>query len=204
MSRELLASLIAQTQPVYAQNPYWIFEDEQIKTVTGEPFSPEMLTSVIAVVQKYFATVFRSVQTEAQVLVVKEADAAFFRNDCIPELATDNADLAIFVLPQNNTWGTTSVSEVYWQKMVEAGITPYVRIHSHHTLAAYQSQTDWSTLNSGSLEMVLGDVFAETPQIAYWLDVRGTDAKDNVWNVTDGETHQIKSGRPIQIDMGVN
>ena len=195
MSRELLASLIAQTEPVYSKNPYWVFEDDQIKTTTGKPFSPDLVSTIITPVQKYFATVFRSVQTEAQVLVVKETDASFFRNDFIPELTTEDEELAIFVLPQNNTWGTTSVSEVYWQKMVEAGITPYVRIHSHHTLAAYQSKTDWSTLNSGSLEMVIGDVFAETPQIAYWLDVRGTDTKDNAWNVTNGETRQIKSGR---------
>ena len=103
MSRELLASLIAQTEPVYSKNPYWVFEDDQIKTTTGKPFSPDLVSTIITPVQKYFATVFRSVQTEAQVLVVKETDASFFRNDFIPELATEAEELAIFVLPQHNT-----------------------------------------------------------------------------------------------------
>ena len=103
----------------------------------------------------------------------------------MPEILV-NSSYKVLVLPQQNTWGNTIISESFWQKeIVGAGLTPLMRIHSHHVLDAYQSNTDWSTLNSGTLEVVIGKVFQDVPQIAYWLDVRGTNNKDNVFRTLD-------------------
>ena len=35
------------------------------------------------------------------------------------------------------------------------------------------------------MEVVIGKVFQDVPQIAYWLDVRGTNNKDNVFRTLD-------------------
>ena len=74
--------------------------------------------------------------------------------------------------------GTSVISEWFWQnRIIGQGIMPIARIHSHHVLDPYQSSTDYSTLNSGTLEMVLGRIFEEELHLCYWLDVPGTDIK---------------------------
>ena len=74
-----------------------------------------------------------------------------------------------------------------------------MRIHTHHVLPAYQSTTDWSSLNSGSLEVVVGKIYDRIPELAFWLDVRGTENKNFVFKSQDFGVHieSIQSGKPL-------
>ena len=47
--------------------------------------------------------------------------------------------------------------------------------------------TDYSTLNSGTLEMVLGKIFEEPLYLCYWLDVPGTDIKAQTFLVRENK-----------------
>ena len=94
--------------------------------------------------------------------------------------------MGMFVLPQMNTPGSSVISEAFWQKyIVEKGIVPIMRIHSHHMLNAYQSQTDYSTLNSGTLEIVMGRIMEKGLRFAYWLDEHGKDTKGYVFQAEE-------------------
>lgn len=198
MSREALAAMIAAKQAVYKENPYWVFQDDKIKHRNGVTFDIYQYQTLFDTVKTYFKTVFDSFQTEAQVLVVSSEDYEKLVDFALPTIPTHLKGYVVVVLPQENTWGNTSVSEVFWQtKIVDQDIAPLMRIHSHHTLNAYQSSTDWSSLNSGTLEVVLGKIYDDEYRLAYWLDERGKDTKEHVWTSTySSEPEKIPSGNP--------
>lgn len=228
-NKEKLAAMIAAKKPVYADNPYWTMKDGKIwNKIFDEPFSVSRnslplvsdtsrmeiwhsasgiisFAKLLPVLIKYFKLNYDSFQSESQVLILTKDDYEKLTNKAIPELDYEDREvlgLHILVLPQVNTFGNTSVSESYWQnEIVKNGITPLMRVHTHHILHAYQSSTDWSTLNSGTLEVVVGNIYKD-PEIAYWLDVRGTDNKDTVFRTVDlGEiVTTVPSGRPKKVD----
>lgn len=55
----------------------------------------------------------------------------------------------------------------FYQDEVRAAYV--MRVHSHHVLNAYQSSTDYESLNSGTLEVVLGKVNEDVNEVVYWL-----------------------------------
>ena len=197
-----LAELIGKQTIRYEENPYWEMKKDEIWNKNeNKKFQvidyKELFKSVI----EYFKCVFDSFQHEAQVLVVREADAKYFKG--VPELPVNVYGYKIFVLPQINTFSNTTVSEKWWQKNInENHIFPVMRIHSHHTLQAYQSMTDYSSLNSGTLEVVIGRIYEPVPEIAYWLDIRGTDNKENVFKTVDAKTvNRISPGNQKIFNM---
>lgn len=190
-------------------NPYWIFDDDQIKYVEHHdmdkevkeanpdlfgdiPFKIEMCKEALHDIRTYFRVVYESWHSEAQVLCVRTKDAPKLEAFCIPCLPKTYSfmgeDIKVFVLPQDNTGGNSCISEQCWQKLiVKQNIYPVARIHSHHILDAYQSATDYSTLNSNTLELVMGRIFDDALHVGFWLDVYGTSAKENVWVATESE-----------------
>lgn len=173
------------------ENPYWDFDEEtqeiraKLMSVTpgvGEkPFALDVSASTLRMVREYFRRFYEAFATEAQVLCVTREDGQKLNGMGIPVLGYGNIGpyaVTVLVLPQDNHMGTTVLSEGQWQNMlVNKGIVPVLRIHSHHILEPYQSATDYSTLNSNTLEMVIGRIFEEPLSICFWLDKNGTDQK---------------------------
>lgn len=184
----MMAKLSKKTA-TFKENPYWGVKEGVLWDKTNNcPFDIKQFQSLYEIIIDYFRLNFDSFKSESQVLIVTKDEYAKFKNKSIPELVMPfESQFKILILPQVNTWGNTSVSETYWQnEIVNAGITPFARIHSHHVLHAYQSLTDWSSLNSGTLEIVFGDIYNDNMhEIAYWLDVRGTNTKDTVYRTVD-------------------
>lgn len=199
MSKNALAALIAAKTPTYKPNPHWRFEYNQIVNIkTNEKFDLSLVMDMLDDVVSFFKMNYDSFQSESQVLVLTDADYLKLESAGIPALPYNRNGYRIVVLPQVNTFSNTSISESYWQKAIIGNdITPVMRIHSHHILHAYQSSTDWSTLNSGTLEVVFGTIYG-VPEIAYWLDTRGDNTKDIVYKTTDlgRTTNIIPSGKP--------
>lgn len=174
----LLEKLSKSIPEVRHENPYWVFEDGEIHhrdtkkklELTDLPFIPA--------VALFFKKVYQRDQTEAQVVVVGKQD----QNKLLPKTNyVEVAGYLLVILPQSNTLTNSRVAEEVWQKnIVDQGIIPVARIHSHHIFDAYQSKTDFSSLNSGSLEIVLGNLL-DHPQAAYWLDEKGKDTKQHVF-----------------------
>lgn len=204
-ARAYFASMPKKSRP----NPYWVYDwdtDKIRSKLTGEAFDPTRIRSVLYGVRAYFRNVFESFGTEAQVLIVHKNNASFLKaqgipvldNGIIPEFA--GYPITVMVLPQWNTPCNSVLSESFYQRMIrERQITPIARIHSHHRLDAYQSATDYNTLNSGTLELVLGHIQEDAFQLAYWLDTPGEQTKDKVWKMEgDGsgtyDIYPIKSG----------
>lgn len=177
------------------QNPYWMFEDEKqcISCRADKALWPFMAVGnvesivlsntigTLRTVREFFRRFYESFRSEAQVLCVHSDDIQKLKDIGIPMLVKGTFgmfDAAVFVLPQDNHMGTSVISELFWQKyIVGQGIVPIARIHSHHVLDPYQSITDYSTLNSGTLEMVIGKIFEDPLYVCCWLDVPGTDTK---------------------------
>lgn len=202
--KALMAAKLGKKEATFAANPHWQQKDGYIADVRrGEIFDVRDYDTLLLGVKEFFKSYYDSFKAESQVVVVTSEDKAKFRNKYLPEIHIDDIDdLHVIVLPQENVWGNTVVSEAYWQnELVAQGITPVFRIHSHHVLEAYQSSTDWSSLNSGTMEMVLGHIYDEQHHIAYWLDVRGTNNKDTVYRTVDnGDTINIvPCGKPEPI-----
>lgn len=173
------------------ENPYWVFDEAEhsIKAVQKDreniPFNLQMLGALILTVRDFFRCYHESFHSEAQVLCVTPDDAKKLHRIGIPVLTEGMVgpfDAVVVILPQDNSGGTSRISEAFWQnRIVNAGIVPLARIHSHHILDPYQSSTDYSTLNSGTLEMVLGRIYEDGINICYWLDVPGTDIKSQTF-----------------------
>ena len=90
-------------------------------------------------------------------------------------------EVTVLVLPQDNSMGNTVLSEAFWQdRIIGQNIRPVARIHSHHIFDAYQSMTDYSTLNSGTLEIVIGKIMNAKLSLCYWLDVPGRSEERRV------------------------
>lgn len=102
---------------------------------------------------------------EAQVLVVTKEDYEKYYTQFA--ILPVESDLRLIILPQLNTPVNTIVQEEYWHKTIKG--EPVMRVHSHHVLNAYQSSTDYESLNSGTLEVVLGKVHEDVNEVAYWL-----------------------------------
>lgn len=182
------------------ENPYWEFDDEAkaIKAKSTGDVGTEALhlndsENTLLMVREYFRRFYDAFQTEAQVLCVTRGDGEKLNLAGIPILGHGQIGpyaVTVMVLPQDNHMGTTVLSEGQWQGLlVDHGITPVLRIHSHHVLEPYQSMTDYSTLNSGTLEMVIGRIYDNNLSLCYWLDVPGTDLKAQTFVVrqVDGE-----------------
>lgn len=188
----------------HRENPFWVSDLETGQVVnrqTKQCFTPSQVEDALTIVRDYFRAVFDSFGTEAQVLLVNPLDAARLKG--IPTLGNvrfHGLETMILVLPQWNTQGNSMISEsMYYKWIREPQVTPIARIHSHHRLDAYQSATDYNTLNSGTLELVLGHITEEDFQVAYWLDTPGERTKDIVWQATGNGSgnysiRRIKSG----------
>lgn len=173
------------------ENPYWVFDRENTRIDTAvwsltpgveqKPFKLETMIPLLTSVRNFFRSYYESFQSEAQVLCVSQKDGETLNKLGIPILTQGEIgpfDASVMVLPQDNSGGTSKISESFWQyQIVSKGIVPIVRIHSHHVLDPYQSMTDYSTLNSGTMEMVLGKILDDPISVCYWLDVPGTDIK---------------------------
>lgn len=175
------------------RNPYWKIEGNGVRRrEVPHLFTPVTCLPLLEAVRTYFRNVYESFGTEAQVLCVHVTDAPKLEAAGIPVLGDtmvfDGIPVKVFVLPQYNTPVNSIVSDDFWQNQIAGnGITPVARIHSHHILDAYQSSTDYSTLNSNTLELVMGRINEERFHIAWWLDCHGTDTKSRVWHLTEGE-----------------
>lgn len=196
------------------KNPHWAFDEDSkqiLNHIKGgdEQFNIAEWYDILADVRTYFRHVFDGFKSEAQVLCVAIEDAHKLHSEHIPSLPktyfVGEQEITIFVLPQQNTFGITIVSESFWQsKIIGQDIHPVARIHSHHILDPYQSATDYASLNSNTLELVIGRIYDEPLSIGYWLDVRSTDTKDNVWvaieKASDFEIRQIDCGRITEVN----
>ena len=205
-----------QSLPItLVKNPYWAFDDDEKQILShikggDDRFNISEWYELLLDVRTYFRHVFDAFESEAQVLCVAIEDAPKLRDEQIPSLPNTyfigEQEIAIFVLPQYNTFGITQVSESFWQsKIIGQGIHPIARIHSHHILDPYQSATDYASLNSNTLELVIGRIYGENLSIGYWLDVRSTDTKDNVWVAIENhqnefDIRQIDCGRITSVD----
>lgn len=167
-------------------NPYWKFDKKLpgISALAGGvdvPFGLQESKLLLIKIRELFRRYYESFHSEAQVLCVTKEDHQKLVDIGVPMLAAGNIGpfgVQVAVLPQDNHMGTSVISERFWQeRIIGMGITPVCRIHSHHILDPYQSITDYSTLNSGTLEMVIGKIFEDGLNICYWLDVPGTDTK---------------------------
>lgn len=192
------------------KNPYWEFdpEEEVVRTRSyRQKVTLQDSKALLTTVRKYFRWIYRSYGTEAQVLCVTEEDGQKLAEQDFPVLKEKDLSLmgipvTVIVLPQKNTPINSILSESLWQEAIVGNqIIPVARIHSHHVLDAYQSATDYSTLNSNTLEIVMGEIGIERFQIAYWLDEHGKDTKSFVYRQREQEygnfeTVRIKSGKP--------
>lgn len=199
-AKQKLALKIGQMKPEYDKNPYWEFKDGEIKhTDSGEIFNINEIETIRKPIQELFKLHYESYGSEAQVVVLRRIDwDNLHANGPVGlPIVAETAFMVVTMLPQDNTHGNTSVSESVWQRFFGNKIVPLMRIHSHHVLQAYQSITDWTSLNSGTLEVVFGTIFEDVPQIAYWLDTRGESTKDIVFRTLDfGEiVHCVPNGK---------
>lgn len=148
-----------------------ILEDDQ-------PIDFSKYQNIFKVVAGYFKEWQKMANLEAQVLIVTTDDYEQYYK-AFPTLPS-NEDLQIVVLPQQNTWSNTIIEDAYWHRTVKN--PPIMRIHSHHILDAYQSQTDYEGLNSGTLEVVFGHVNTDIIDVAYWLtQFSDPTAKESVY-----------------------
>lgn len=187
---EEMAAFFAAMPSKKKENPFWQYaEREEKEPAIVDPYGGEICFNesikTLRKIRDFFRLFYESFGTEAQVLCVSSADSKKLKDIGAPLLTTGQigyCGVYVYVLPQDNHMGTTVISEGFWQKyIVGNSIVPVARVHSHHILDPYQSRTDYSTLNSGSLEIVLGHIFDDELAICYWLDVPGTDIKANTF-----------------------
>ena len=201
MDKEALKALIASKPVIYKENPLYSYDDVNDK-ILGVDITQEF--ELFDVIKEYFKQASDPFISQAQLPAVTKEDSQKLPH--IPRLPT-GLNLDILVLPQVNSWGNTSVSEDQWQNdIVGQDIVPLMRVHSHHILNAYQSSTDYNSLNSGTLEVVLGDIYSDNYQIAYWLDERGKDTKQNVWKTfrLADTSEKIPSGDNFRLQNSTN
>lgn len=161
-------------------NPYWGFEENKIiDKDSGEPL--DLLAKFgkeLEAIHQYFVHIYKALKTEAQVIIVtKEHYDAFYKN--LPTLPY-SGEYVLVVPPQYNTAHITKVPTHYWHKLVKK--EPVARVHSHYILPAYQSPTDYASLNSNTLEIVIGNIL-EGPEYCYWLDQFNKKTKDYTFKI---------------------
>ena len=135
-----------------------IYDDDKILDLSD--FDKELKA-----ISLYFREWQKFGNLEAQVLVVTKDDYEKYYTQFA--ILPVESDLRLIVLPQFNTPANTIVQDEYWHKTIKG--EPVMRVHSHHVLNAYQSSTDYESLNSGTLEVVLGKVHEDVNEVAYWL-----------------------------------
>ena len=215
MNKEQLSQFNAfvASRPVKTiPNPYWSFDVDEalIKSHvpgTSQTFDIAQWAEILSMTKRYFRQVYESFGSEAQVLCIAKEDAPKLYEYAIPHLpgqyfinGKDGQEVVLFVLPQENSYHITNIDDKFWQRAIIAnGIHPLARIHSHHVLDPYQSPTDYATLNSNTLELVIGHVFDGNLEVGYWLDVRGTNTKDHVWVAIQDGTPENPSA--LQFDI---
>lgn len=170
------------TEEMQLPNPKTLIpETRQTSFTVDEPIDLSESVGTLRMVREFFRRYHESFHSESQVLCVTPADGDKLIGIGIPKLGEGCIgpfEVYVMVLPQDNSGGNSVISEVFWQdNIVAKNIVPVARIHSHHILEPYQSVTDYSTLNSGTLEMVIGKIRNEELNVCYWLDVPGTDTK---------------------------
>lgn len=199
-AKQRLALQLSKKKVFAPENHYWGMKDGQIwDNIKNKPFTIKPFQPLINVVAAYFKSMYEVAHSEAQVLIIDDEQIKQIDVSWIPQIPSPIKHLHILVLPQDNSYGGTTISEAWWQTNVASKhVTPLMRIHSHHTLEAYQSPTDWSTLNSNTLEMVIGKVTSNPIAISYWLDILGTNNKETVFYTNDNgkSVHQGQNGRP--------
>lgn len=170
------------TEELRLPNPKTLKPEPTLTSHTvDEPLDLSMSVGTLRMVREFFRRYYESFHSESQVLCVTPKDGEKLLGIGVPKLGEGCIgpfEVFVMVLPQDNSGGNSVISEVFWQNnIVGNDIVPVARIHSHHILAPYQSMTDYSTLNSGTLEMVIGRIMNEELNVCYWLDVPGTDTK---------------------------
>lgn len=210
---EIFQKFVDSVPAVQMRNPYWTFDDENkriISQLSDEPAEFKILDwySILKDVKVYFKQVFDSFHSEAQVLCVRKGDGLKLDALQIPKLPktyqVGRETIQIYVLPQENSYHLTSISEEFWQKhIIGKDIHPIARIHSHHELEPYQSPTDYASLNSNTLELVIGKVNDDLLSIGFWLDQRGKSTKEKVWVYEEESNSQrpIKCGKIRENDI---
>ena len=136
------------------ENPYWGIEPGTIAQIldkgTEQPICFDASAPLFQIVRNFFRRYYESFGSEAQVLFVEPSDAASLSRLGIPVLTEGFLGTWLataVVLPQDNHMGTSVISEAFWQeRIVNAGIKPIARMHSHHVLSPYQSATDYASL----------------------------------------------------------
>ena len=178
-----LQQMIRAMPTIKRENQYWSFENNKIcykethKTLSLSDFQ-ELLTTA----QDYFRFIFDSEKSETQVLIVTNDMYDKYEFPKTIALHSYDPNYQILVPPQKNSLTNTIVDESWWyNNFTKRNITPFMRIHSHHILDAYQSKTDYNFLNSNTLEVVIGQIYDDLPPIAYWLDQTGKSTKKNVF-----------------------
>lgn len=163
--RRLSSQISAAKMP----KTFWQFDQEQgrICHADGQELKMADLHFLKAVLN-YFRLIYRLYQTEAQVVIFKAADKNKL-DPALPRLDLKDPELVGIIPPQVNSLVNSQIAESLWQKEFAAkGLLPYARVHSHHCFNAYQSKTDFASLQSGSLEIVLGQI-QNQGEFCYWL-----------------------------------
>lgn len=160
------------------KNPYWTLSG-RIQGENGADFKPEDFTTELVEIRKWFRDVYRSTRSEAQCFIVERVKELTFEGARVVTIS-DKYDMVI--PPQTNTPTRTSIDESWWNRH---GVhKPIVaRVHSHHIMDAYQSETDYKYLNAGLLEIVIGRIDHKDLRVAYWLDDTKT-GRNKVTQVT--------------------
>lgn len=161
-------------------NPHWGFEENKIiDKESGEPL--DLLAKFdkeLEAIHQYFVHIYKALKTEAQVIIVtKEHYDAYYQG--LPILPY-SGEYVLVVPPQYNTAHITKVPTDYWHKIVKR--EPVARVHSHYILPAYQSPTDNVSLNSNTLEIVIGNIL-KGPEYCYWLDQFNKKTKDYTFKI---------------------
>lgn len=167
---------IKNNEPTYKETDLWRYHNDQIQIKVNDeykPFDIHTYKHVFEPIISWFREWQKMADLETQVLIVTSEDYDKYYTK-FPTLNTPDTRAKVVILPQYNTPSNTIIAESYWHKTVKG--EPIMRIHSHHILKAYQSQTDFDSLNSGILEVVFGTLDKDTVEVAYWL-TRHSDIK---------------------------
>lgn len=162
----------------FPKNPYWSLETVDILdwptvTIKAHGINREHLLTTLKAIRVYFKSIYQAYGSEAQVVIVPKDHPT-----TLPEMPSDKPLPYKVVIPtQQNTAVITMANEQEWHQNFTPPHFPIARVHSHHMMAPYQSQTDYDSLNSGSLEIVLGYLWDEgSMHLAYWLTQHGDES----------------------------
>lgn len=161
----------------YPVNPYWDMTENGL--VAKGKWSLTQLLPILWEIQHWFAVIWTTHKSEAQFVIVE------MNHPTTLPVLKEYPELGLKVInpPQKNSASHTIVPDDVWHANFAPPHVPVARVHSHYILDAYQSPTDYATLNSGSLEIVLGRV-TDFTQLngAYWLtDFENYEVKNHVY-----------------------